>query len=134
MIHGRSCRSDVVAVGPHAGLNSIATMLIDFTLYIVTPRGPLPAVHGSAVVKTICYKLRGPWLETGGDLTETSDVQQLSSTVCYGDSFTLYMQMMFVPRRKHLWTSMACYWDSFTILYVDDVRTSKETHVWASTA
>jgi hypothetical protein len=26
----------------------------------------------------------------------------------------------------------ACYRDSFTFLYVDDVRTSQETHLWAS--
>jgi hypothetical protein len=29
---------------------------------------------------------------------------------------------------------MACYRDSFTFLYVDDVSTLQETHVWASTA
>jgi hypothetical protein len=26
---------------------------------------------------------------------------------------------------------MACYMDSFTFLYVDDVRNSQEAHVWA---
>jgi hypothetical protein len=31
-------------------------------------------------------------------------------------------------------TSTACYADSFTFLYVDDVRTSQETCLWASTA
>jgi hypothetical protein len=35
---------------------------------------------------------------------------------------------MFVPRRKHLRASTACYRDGFTFLYVDDVRTSQETH------
>jgi hypothetical protein len=29
---------------------------------------------------------------------------------------------------------MACYGDSFTLLYVDDVRTSQETCLWASAA
>jgi hypothetical protein len=29
---------------------------------------------------------------------------------------------------------MACYRDSFTFLYVDDVRTSQETHLQVSTA
>jgi hypothetical protein len=29
---------------------------------------------------------------------------------------------------------MACYEDSFTFIYVDDVRTSQETHLWAFTA
>jgi hypothetical protein len=41
---------------------------------------------------------------------------------------------MFVPHRKHLWTSTACYGDSFTYVYVDDVRTSQETHLCTSTA
>jgi hypothetical protein len=27
------------------------------------------------------------------------------------------------------WTSMACYRDSITFSYVDDVRTSQETHI-----
>jgi hypothetical protein len=30
--------------------------------------------------------------------------------------------------------SIVCYWDGFTCLYVDDVRTSQETRLWASTA
>jgi hypothetical protein len=29
---------------------------------------------------------------------------------------------------------MACYGDTFNFLYVDDVRTSQETHLWASTS
>jgi hypothetical protein len=29
---------------------------------------------------------------------------------------------------------MASYGDSFTLLYIDDVRTSQETHLWVSTA
>jgi hypothetical protein len=28
---------------------------------------------------------------------------------------------------------MACYKDSFSVLFVDDVRTPQETRVWAST-
>jgi hypothetical protein len=31
-------------------------------------------------------------------------------------------------------TFTACYGDSFTFSHVDDVRTSQETHLWASTA
>jgi hypothetical protein len=34
-------------------------------------------------------------------------------------------------QETHLWASTACYRDSFTVLYVDDVRTSQETHLWA---
>jgi hypothetical protein len=36
---------------------------------------------------------------------------------------------MFVPHRTHLWASTTYYRDSFTFLYVDDVRTSQETPV-----
>jgi hypothetical protein len=34
---------------------------------------------------------------------------------------------MFIPHRKHLRASTACYEDSFTLLCVDDVHTSQET-------
>jgi hypothetical protein len=44
-----------------------------------------------------------------------------------GIALLFYMQTMFVPHRKHLWASTACYGHSFTLLYVDDVRTSQET-------
>jgi hypothetical protein len=37
-------------------------------------------------------------------------------------------------QETHLWASTACYMDGFTFLYVDDVRTSQETHLWSSTA
>jgi hypothetical protein len=37
---------------------------------------------------------------------------------------------MFVPHRKHPYASTACYGDSFTFLYVDDVRTSQETQAF----
>jgi hypothetical protein len=32
-----------------------------------------------------------------------------------------------------LYASTACYRDSFTLLYVDDVRTAQETRLWTST-
>jgi hypothetical protein len=67
------------------------------------------------------------------------------------------MYMMFVPDRKHTMVSTTCYWDSFTLLHVDDVRisrllrpfkgdsftfflyindvcTSQKTHTWTCTA
>jgi hypothetical protein len=44
------------------------------------------------------------------------------------------MYMIFLPHRKHIWTSTACYEDSFTVLCVDDDGTSQETHLRASTA
>jgi hypothetical protein len=41
---------------------------------------------------------------------------------------------MFIPHRKLLRASTACYGDRYTFLYVDDVRTSQETHLRGSTA
>jgi hypothetical protein len=42
--------------------------------------------------------------------------------------------MMFVSHIKHVCgASTACYGDSITLLYVDDVGTSKETHLRTST-
>jgi hypothetical protein len=49
-----------------------------------------------------------------------------------GDSFHFYMQMMFVPYRKHMCVSMACYGDSFTFLCVINIRTPPKTCLWAS--
>jgi hypothetical protein len=52
---------------------------------------------------------------------------------CYGDSFTiLHVDNVRTSQETHLWASMACYGNSFTTLHVDNVRTSQETHLWAS--
>jgi hypothetical protein len=54
---------------------------------------------------------------------------------CYGDSFTfLYVDYVRTSRETHPWSSTACYGNNFTFLYVDYVRTSRETHPWTSTA
>jgi hypothetical protein len=53
---------------------------------------------------------------------------------CYGASFTFYMWMIFVPRRKHLLASTACYGEIVIFYMVDDFRISQETHLWASTS
>jgi hypothetical protein len=50
---------------------------------------------------------------------------------CYEDSFA-YVNDVRTSQETHLWTATFCYGDVFTILYVDDVRTSRETHLWAS--
>jgi hypothetical protein len=42
--------------------------------------------------------------------------------------------MMLVRHRKLILTTMASYDDSFTFLCVDDVRTSQEKQLWATTA
>jgi hypothetical protein len=83
-----------------------------------------------------------------------------TSTASYGDSFTFYMQMKFVHHRKHtyglprpvMWIALLFYMQmtfvrhrkhaygpprpitgiALLLLYVDDVRTSLETHPWAS--
>jgi hypothetical protein len=52
--------------------------------------------------------------------------------VCYGDSFTVYVDVL--PHRKHVWGSTACYGVSCTFLYVDDIRTSQNAHLWVFTA
>jgi hypothetical protein len=54
---------------------------------------------------------------------------------CYGNSFTvLYVDDVHTSQETCLWASTAFYGDSFDFLYVDDVRTSQETHLWTSTA
>jgi hypothetical protein len=37
-------------------------------------------------------------------------------------------------QETHLWASTACYGDTVTSLYGDDFPTSQGTHLWASTA
>jgi hypothetical protein len=49
---------------------------------------------------------------------------------CYGDSFTF---VYVADVRTSQETRVGCYGDSFTFLYVADVRTSQETHVRAVT-
>jgi hypothetical protein len=44
----------------------------------------------------------------------------------------VYVDDIGTSQETHLWASMACYGVSFTFLYVDDVRTSQQAH--ASTA
>jgi hypothetical protein len=48
------------------------------------------------------------------------------------DSFTfLYVDNVRTSQEAHLWAFTACYRDSFTFLYVDDLCTSQETRLWA---
>jgi hypothetical protein len=46
----------------------------------------------------------------------------------------LYVDDVHSSQETHLWASTACYGDSFTSLYVYDVHSSQETHLWSSTA
>jgi hypothetical protein len=46
----------------------------------------------------------------------------------------MYIDDVRTSQETHLQASMACYGDSFTFLYVDRHRTWQETHVWTSTA
>jgi hypothetical protein len=51
------------------------------------------------------------------------------------DSITfLYVDDIRTSQETHLRASTACCGDSFTFLYVDDVRISQEPHLWASKA
>jgi hypothetical protein len=45
----------------------------------------------------------------------------------------LYVDDVRTSQKTHLWASTACYVDSFTMLYVDDVPTSQKTYLLAST-
>jgi hypothetical protein len=52
-----------------------------------------------------------------------------------GLAFLFYAWMMFVTHSKHAYgPPRPVNGNNFTFLYVDDVRTSLETHLWASTA
>jgi hypothetical protein len=63
------------------------------------------------------------------------DLQHLTTLLpVNGIALLFYMKMMSGPHRKHPWTLTACYEDILTFLYVDDVRTSQETHLRDSTA
>jgi hypothetical protein len=51
-------------------------------------------------------------------------------TVCYGDSFTFYMQIMFVPHRKHIYEPpRPLKGIALLFIYIDDVPTSHETPI-----
>jgi hypothetical protein len=53
---------------------------------------------------------------------------------CYGDNFTfVYVDDVRTSEETHLRASTACYWYNFTFLDVDDVCTSQETQLRAST-
>jgi hypothetical protein len=41
-----------------------------------------------------------------------------------GYVYFLYVDVIRTTQETHLWTSTACYEDSFISLYVDDVRTT----------
>jgi hypothetical protein len=48
-----------------------------------------------------------------------------------GELYFLHVDDVRTSRETHLWTSTVCCGDSFTFY---DVRTLQETHLWASTA
>jgi hypothetical protein len=53
----------------------------------------------------------------------------------YWNTFTfLYADDIRTSREIYMRTSTVSYGDSFMFLYVDDVRTSQETHLWVSMA
>jgi hypothetical protein len=106
----------------------------------------------SIAVKALLYKPESSYL-TGNT--------HMNSTACCRDSFTFYTQRKNVSHRKNIygiprsvteiallllcaddvrtsqetyvWASTAVYGDSFTFLYVDGVRISQEAQLWEST-
>jgi hypothetical protein len=48
--------------------------------------------------------------------------------------FFVYVDDVRTSEETHLWAFSACYGDTFTFLYVYDVRASQETHLCDSTA
>jgi hypothetical protein len=56
------------------------------------------------------------------------------SDLLRGQFYLLYVDDVRTSHETHVWASTAYYRNSFTVLYVDYVRTSHETHVWVSTA
>jgi hypothetical protein len=46
----------------------------------------------------------------------------------------ILQQMWDAQHETTLWAPTACYGDSFTFLYVDDIRPWQDTQVWESTA
>jgi hypothetical protein len=57
------------------------------------------------------------------------------STACYGDSFTfLYVDDVHTLQETLARPSTDCYGNRFSLFYVDDVHTSQETHARPSTA
>jgi hypothetical protein len=51
----------------------------------------------------------------------------------WDDFACLYVDDVCTSQEAHLWVSTACYGHSLTFLYVADVRTSQEARIWAST-
>jgi hypothetical protein len=45
----------------------------------------------------------------------------------------LYVDDVRTLLETHIWPPTACHRDNLTFLYVDDVCTSQETHVWTVT-
>jgi hypothetical protein len=54
--------------------------------------------------------------------------------VTWIDFISLYVDYVRTSQETRLWASPAFYGNSFISLYVDDLRTSQERHLWASTA
>jgi hypothetical protein len=59
------------------------------------------------------------------DVRTSQETHLHASTACYWDSFT-FLYVGDVRTSQEAQTSTACYRDSFTCLYVGDVRTSQE--------
>jgi hypothetical protein len=65
------------------------------------------------------------------DVRTRKETHLWTSTACYRDSFIFYMQIIFIPHRKHLWNFSACYRDSFNV-YIQMMVISHRKHLWTS--
>jgi hypothetical protein len=97
------------------------------------------AVRTSNPTWIYCLRLKSQWISIASDPLWFYCPQHLTtlyaSTAYYGDSFTiLYVDDVRTSQETHLWSSTCYYRDSFNLLYVDDVSTSQETHVRSTTA
>jgi hypothetical protein len=81
-----------------------------------------------------CYGDSHHFLYKVEDVGTSQETHLWLSAACYGDSFNFFMQMIFVPYRKHTYGLPQPVTRIALILYADDVRASQETHLWAFTA
>jgi hypothetical protein len=75
-----------------------------------------------------------PFLDDDGVRSSTSLNSVGLHGLLLGKLYVLYLDDIHTAQETHLWASTALYWGSFTSLYVDDVRTSQETNLFTSTA
>jgi hypothetical protein len=46
---------------------------------------------------------------------------------------SLHVDDVHTSQETHVWASTSCYKDSFSFIHIDDIRMSQESHLWTST-